>query len=238
MLKFKTALKLAPSTRDEEYDRRKRELKDFDAAMRHYRSSMEKSKMSIRRVVEAFAEVCKAFDALSDNVNTPDCTKDCARALSSSVERIDVTLKLDFNTTVDLAVLSAIHELKILYDECGNLEVNRNKLMNTYDAHRHSVAKKESDYKRKSKDLRSSKSYCAEAARRDQLEGDFEAADRKFKDAHDHLIQKCAITSTKTLNAFVNCTLRFMEGTSREFEVLRGSVEQAVQVLHYGMCAD
>ncbi|KAG5479707.1 hypothetical protein LSCM4_05713 [Leishmania orientalis] len=217
MLRIKTALKLAPSTRDEEYDRRRRELKDFGSAMRSYRNSMKKAKTSIRRVVEAFVEVCKVFDALTGNVNTPNCTKDCTWGLASSVERIEATVVLDYNTAMDSTVLSATHELKALYDGCGKLEANRNKLMNEYDAHRHTIAKKESDCQRKSKDLRTSKSYCAEAARRDQLE-DFEAADKKFKDTHDYLIQKCAATCTNALSAIINCTSRFMEGTYREFE--------------------
>ncbi|AIN98087.1 hypothetical protein LPMP_210060 [Leishmania panamensis] len=238
MLKIKTVLKTAPATQDEEYDRRKRGMKELGTALRSYKSAMAKAKASVKRVVESLGEVCKVFDTLSNDPNIPNCTKDCTLALAASMDRIEGALLSGFNAAMDSTVLSAVDELKAMYDECAKLEAERNKVMHKYDAYREDINKKESVYQRKSKDALASKSYCAEVAKRDELAMCFEAADQKFKDTHDKLTQVRATACTKALNAFMKCTSNFMEEISSEFNGLKSSSESAIQVLSLGMHAE
>ncbi|KPA78100.1 hypothetical protein ABB37_06293 [Leptomonas pyrrhocoris] len=234
MLKIKTVLKLGPKTKDEEYDRRKNEMKTLGSAMRAYKSAMERAKSSMKRVVETWADVRKAFDALSDDVNVPDSTRDCTLALTASMDRIEGSLLPEYMTVMDSNVIPATSELSSLYDECGKLENSRNKLMHEYDVYRNEVAKKESEYQRKSKDISTSKSYGSEVAKRDRLEADFGEADQKFKDTHAHLMQNRAIACSAALYAFVDCSATFMEGVASEFTALKGSSQQALQAVRYG----
>ncbi|SYZ65610.1 hypothetical_protein (plasmid) [Leishmania braziliensis MHOM/BR/75/M2904] len=122
MLKIKTVLKTAPATQDEEYDRRKRGMKELGPALRSYRSAMAKAKASVNHVVESLGKVCKVFDTLSNDPNIPNCTKDCTLALTASMDRIEGALLSGFNAAMDSTVLSAVDELKAMYDECAKLE--------------------------------------------------------------------------------------------------------------------
>ncbi|KAL7700941.1 hypothetical protein NQL31_007027 [Lotmaria passim] len=234
MLKIKTALKLGPKTKDEEYDRRKKEMKDLGSAIHAYKSAMEKAKSSIKRVVETWADVRKVFEGLSDHVNVPDCTRDCTMALLASLDRVEGSLLPEYMTAMDSNVIPATNELKSLYDECDKLESSRNKIMHQYDVYRNEVAKKESEYQRKSKDIATSKSYSSEVAKRDQLETDFCQADQKFKDTHDHLMQNRAIACSAALYAFVDCSAKFMEGVASEFTALQGMSRQALDTIREG----
>lgn len=238
MLKIKTVLKLAPSTHDEEFSRRKKEMKDLGAALHNYRSAMDKAKASIKRVVEAFADVRRAFSELADDPSIPDCTKDCTLAFSASMDRLTASVLPEYNNAMDGNVVSATNELKTLYEECGRLESDRSKVMNEYDVYRNEVAKKESEYQRKSKDLSTSKTYSGELAKRDKLEADFETADRKFNDTHDYLMQNRAVTCTNALNAFMTCTSSFMQNVASEFEGLKTSAENALEVVRTGAHAE
>lgn len=228
MLKIKTALKLGPKTKDEDYDRRKKEMKELDSAIHSYKSATEKAKSAMKRVVEAWVDVRKAFEGLSDHVDTPDSTRDCTLALVASVDRIEGSLLPEYVTAMDSNVLPATSELKTLYDECDKLESSRNKIMSEYDVYRNEVSKKEAEYERKSKDISNSKSYSSEVAKRDQLETMFGEADQKFKDTHDHLMQNRAIACSAALLAFVTCSANFMEGVSSEFTALTGSARNAI----------
>ncbi|CAC9485305.1 conserved hypothetical protein [Leishmania infantum JPCM5] len=238
MMKIKTALKLAPSTCDEDYNRRKREMKDLCSAIRSYNTAMEKAKVSVRRLVEALTEASKVFETLCNYPNIPDCTKDCALALVASMNRIEGTAFPEFNVAMDSTVLTATNGLKALYDECERLECKRNKVMHEYDTYREEVSKKETEYLRKSKSLLKSKYYSTEVARRDELEAAFDSADQKFKDTHDQLMQSRSVTCTDALNAFVSCMSRFMEEISGELEGLKGSSEYVLPVLRNIMRAE
>lgn len=234
MLKIKTVLKLGPKTKDEEFNRRKKEMKDLGSAIHAYKSATEKAKSSMKRLVEAWADVRKAFEGLSDYPDTPDSTRDCTLALVASVDRIEGSLLPEYTTAMDSNVIPATNELKSLYDECDKLESSRSKVMNEYDVYRNEVSKKESEYERKSKDISTSKSYSSEVAKRDQLETEFNEADQKFKDTHDHLMQNRAIACSAALLAFVKCSATFMEGVSSEFTALTGSAEHALQAVRAG----
>lgn len=235
-MKIKTALKLAPSTCDEDYNRRKREMKELSSAIRSYSTAMEKAKVSVRRLVEALTEASKAFESLCNYPSIPDSTKDCALALAASMNRIEDTAFPEFNVAMDSTVLTATNGLKALYDECERLEGKRNKIMHEYDAYREEVAKKEIEYLRKSKSLLKSKYYSTEVARRNELEAAFESADQKFKDIHNQLTQSRLVTCTDALNAFLSCMSRIMEDISGEFEGLKGSSEYVEPVVHNIMC--
>lgn len=232
MMKIKTALKLAPSTCDEDYNRRKREMKDLSTAIRNYNTAMEKAKVSSRRLVEALTEASRVFETLCNYPNISDCTKDCALGLVASMNRIEGTTFPEFNVAMDSTVITATHGLKALYDECERLEGKRNKVMHEYDTYREEVSKKETEYQRKSKSLLKSKYYNTEVARRDELEAAFDSADQKFKDTHDQLMQSRSVASTDALNAFVSCMSRFLQAISEEFESLKGSSEYVLPVLH------
>jgi hypothetical protein len=185
----------------------------------------------MKRVVETWLDVRKAFEGLSDHVNVPDCTRDCTLALVASMDRIEGSLLPEYTTAMDSTVLPATNDLKLLYDECDKLESSRNKIMHEYDVYRNEVAKKESEYQRKSKDISTSKSYSTEVTKRDHLEKDFAEADQKFKDTHDHLMQNRAIACSAALYAFVDCSATFMEGVASEFTALRGTSQHALQTV-------
>ncbi|KPI85147.1 hypothetical protein ABL78_5807 [Leptomonas seymouri] len=234
MLKIKTALKLGPKTKDDEYDRRKREMKELGSAIHSYKAAMESAKLAMKRVVNSWLDVRKAFEGLADHVTIPDCTRDCTSAFVASIDRAEASLLPEYVTAIDSNVIPAISDLRSLYEECERLEKSRNKVMHEYDVYRNEVAKKESEYQRKSKDISTSKSYSSDVAKRDALETSFGEADQKFKDTHDYLMQNRVIACSAALCAFAQCSATFMEGVSSEFTALKSTSEQVLRTVRDG----
>lgn len=228
MRKLRTVLNMAPQTRDEEHERRKRELHQLDEAMHSYTYAMRKTKDSVDELLKSFLSVCKAFDKMTSFVDISQTTKSCTKALRETVDHIESSILSQFNNDMRDRTIPAVSNLRNLYNECIRLENERNKIVREYDVYRAEVSKKEIAYEKKSKDLSTSKSYSSDVAKRDDLELRFEVADEKFKESHNSLIQSHAVGCTNGLHLFVTSISSVFLSMASDFKALQSSSQYAL----------
>lgn len=226
MNKIKATFARAPKTADEDYDRRKKALKDLNEALRMYKSAMEKAKASVKTLVDSLTSVNEAFDKLTSFNEVPNNTRDLSLAFAASCERIKSDYWVRLGKAMDDDVLPATTNLKKMYEECSSLEAERNKQMQQYDYYYYEASKTESEYAKKGKDLALSKSYEPNCSKANMYKGKFVEADRKFKDSHDFLLDTQSATVTGAMLAYLRNTSEFVAGVTHELESLTAAATQ------------
>lgn len=220
MRSVRTTLKIAPKTHDEEYDARRKALKDLNSALGSYKSSMEKVKSNVKSAIESLTRIKEVYQKMTESEETPGATRDLVLQFDATVNRITGDLLAQYTQSMDTDVIPAVLDMKKLYDECHHLETERNKLMKEYDVYRNEVAKKEAEYAKKNKDLTTSKSYGSDVIKRNDYQAKFEEADTKFKDSHDYLVSNSARTTNRCMVTFFQCSFTFLNSLGEEFKAL------------------
>lgn len=229
MRSVRTTLKIAPKTQDDDYDNRKKVLKDLQSAFESYKNSMEKAKSHVKSAVESLSRIKAAFEKMTGCLEAPSQTHNLVTQLCASVNHITGDALTQYMRSMESDVIPAVLDMKRLCDDCHHLESEREKFRKEYDVYRNEVAKKESEYTKKNKDLSTSKSYTSDVVKRDDYHVRFEEADGKFKFSHDALISNMATCIRRCMVTFFQCTLSLTSSITEEFKMLHTTAQRTGQ---------
>lgn len=235
MRTVRTKLKIAPKVHDQEYESRKRTLKELHDAMRTYKSSVVKVKKHTMEAIESLSKMKSVYEKMTDSTDTPASTRDLVMQFGVTMDRVSGDYLAQYAQSMDSDVIPATMEIKKLYDDCCADESERNKLMKEYALYKNEVDKTEASYAKKSKDLTESKNYSSDVVKRNDFQAKFEQSDMKFRDSHDYLIANTARSTNRCMLTLFRCTSELISQLDTEFKTLYTTAYHVEQNLEGSM---
>lgn len=210
----KAALGTAPKTEDKDYDAKAANVKGIEKAVSDYKSAMSKMKSASQSFASAMEAMSKAFEVLGNAEDSTEAMKSTVKDYQAVITKVNEQFLVDFKKAIDDHESMTV--VKDLAAECKKLESKRNSVMAEYDTYRDAVHTKEVEYKKKNKDLTSSKHYQEDVAKRDSLKADFEKADKEFKDKYAELEKEKVATYKNGMSAYLTSTSQFLTSVEKE----------------------
>ncbi|EAN85144.1 hypothetical protein C3747_144g95 [Trypanosoma cruzi] len=221
MLNTKASLGLVgEKTVDEDYNKRSASLKALNEALNEYSTAMDKAKHAMREVMHSLGKASKAFEKLNSGSCIPEPLKDFSEDFKKAIEHLQQYALQEFMNTMETTVIKTGHAIRADYEECVRVDQQRQKTVNEYDVYRSAVDKKETEYAKKGKDLKESKTYEEDTKTRDELKADYEASDKLFKSSHDALESNVVSKGRLCMREFFCCTSEFLSALSTEMKRL------------------
>lgn len=224
MRALRTAFKIAPKTKDEEYEDRKKALEELRDSMNVYGAAIDRVKSSVRSAAESLVKVRSAFDKLSTLEGVDRGTQSTVASFGNSVDRITGEYLNDFKASMDGEVGNAVLNMKKLCDECDVYRHNRDKALRDYDVCRDEIVRRESEYVKKNKSLAESRTYNANIVKREDLREQAQRHDGKFKDCHDFVLKHTPGLINSCMATFCTCLSLF---TGRITDELASTLNRA-----------